>query len=96
VRGDEIQSQAVAESIFDTAVNMGAKSASRLVQEALGIPKPDGIIGPKSLEAINGQPEQLFLAEFTLGKIGRYVAICGKDKTQERFLLGWIRRALEA
>ncbi len=96
IRGDDIKSQMIAENIFDTAVNMGSKTAARLVQESLQIAKPDGIIGPKSLEAINGQSEREFLSAFTLGKIGRYVEICVKDKTQERFLLGWIRRSLEA
>ena len=94
VRGDDITSQIVAESLFDTAVNMGVKTASRLAQYSLGI-DADGIIGSGSVAAINGIDEPLFLANFTLGKISRYVNICLKDKSQEKYLLGWVRRSLE-
>lgn len=95
VMGDNLASQAVAESLFDTAVNMGATTAVRLAQFSLGMENPDGILGPKSLAEINAVPEHEFLANFTLGKIARYVNICLKDKKQERFLLGWVKRALE-
>ena len=44
---------------------------------------------------INAEDAHAFLANFTLGKIARYVNICMKDRSQERFLLGWVRRALE-
>jgi hypothetical protein len=33
---------------------------------------------------------------FTLAKIARYRDIVRKDKTQLKFLVGWINRALEA
>jgi lysozyme family protein len=95
VRGDEIKAQAVAESIFDSAVNMGVTTAARLAQFSIGIPNPDGVIGPKSILELNAITEHEFLGNFALGKIARYVNICMKDRTQERFLLGWIRRALE-
>ncbi len=94
VRGDSIQSQAVAENLFDTAVNMGAKTAIRLAQFSLGL-NADGILDTESLAALNALSEHEFLANFTIGKIARYVNICMKDRTQERFLLGWIRRSLE-
>lgn len=37
VRGDEILEQSVANSIYDSCVNMGAKQAIKLAQRALGI-----------------------------------------------------------
>jgi len=94
VRGDDIASQAIAEQIFDTAVNMGVRTASRLAQVTLGIEPADGVIGSRSLEAINAADEPQFVAEFTIAKIARYAAICNKDRSQSRFLLGWLNRAL--
>lgn len=95
VRGDELKSQPAAEALFDTAVNMGATTAIRLAQYSLGIQPADGILGPLSLAELNAVPDHEFLANFALGKIARYVNICLKDASQQRYLLGWIRRALE-
>ena len=94
LRGDDIRSQAIAENIFDTAVNMGARTASRLLQITLNITPADGIVGSATLAVINQQDEETFLAHFTLAKIARYAKICMNDKTQSKFLLGWINRAL--
>lgn len=93
VQGDNISSQPVAEDIFDTAVVMGVKGSVKLTQIALDI-IPDGIFGPKTLEAINGAPAAGFLPRFMLAKIARYVHICNKDKSQSVFLLGWLNRTL--
>jgi len=93
VSGDKVKSQAVAESIFDTAVNMGVTTATKLVQMTLDI-GIDGKFGPDTLKAANAIDEKEFLAEFTLAKIARYAAICNKDRTQSKFLLGWINRSL--
>ncbi|MDH5445591.1 MAG: N-acetylmuramidase [Gammaproteobacteria bacterium] len=94
VKGDDINSQEIAENLFDTAVNMGPKAASRLAQMALELEPVDGIIGPKSLAAINTKDEELFIAEFTIAKIARYAYICNKNRSQSKYLLGWVNRAL--
>ncbi|RYZ96630.1 MAG: hypothetical protein EOO68_16480 [Moraxellaceae bacterium] len=94
VRGDDLTSQIIAENMFDTAVNMGVRTASRLVQTMLDIKPADGIIGSASLGVINQQKEHDFLMHFTLVKIGYYASLCNKDRTQSKFLLGWINRAL--
>jgi lysozyme family protein len=94
IGGDAIKSQAIAENIFDTAVNMGSRTTSRLVQVTLDITPADGVIGSASIAVINKQQEEIFIAHFTLAKIARYAKICMADKTQSKFLLGWINRAL--
>ncbi len=94
IRGDEISLQAVAENIFDTAVNMGVRTASRLAQLTLGVQPVDGIIGKETLKALNQADEEKFLTEFTLAKIARYAHLCNKNKSLRKFLLGWINRAL--
>ncbi len=92
--GDKITEQQVAENIFDTAVNMGPRTASRLAQIALDLIPVDGIIGPNSIKAINAAAPEAFMAEFTIAKIARYAYICNKNKSQKKYLLGWINRAL--
>ncbi len=96
VHGEEITNQAVAENIFDTAVNMGVRTASRLAQVTLDVKPVDGIIGKQTLKAINSADPEVFLAKFTLAKIARYANICNRNKSSRKFLLGWINRALGA
>jgi len=93
VAGDAVESQAAAETIFDTAVNMGTTTATKLVQMTLGL-DVDGTFGPETARAVNAADEKAFLAEFTLAKVARYAAICNKDRSQSKFLLGWINRSL--
>ncbi len=93
VAGDTVKSQSVAENLFDTAVNMGVTTATKLVQMTLEV-DVDGKFGPGTVKAVNAVDEQEFLAEFTLAKVARYAAICNKDRTQSKFLLGWINRSL--
>jgi len=96
VRGDDITSQLIAENIFDTAVNMGVRTTSRLVQNMLEIDPADGVIGSASLGVINQQSEKDFMLKFTIIKIGYYASICNKNREQSKFLLGWVNRALGA
>ncbi len=95
VRGDEIRSQKVADTLFDTAVNMGVRTASKLMQGCIGV-YPDGIIGNITLSKLNKEDEELTLLRFKLAKIARYVYITKKRKANRKYLLGWINRALEA
>ena len=94
LRLDEVTDQRVASSLFDFAVNAGTGTASKLAQIVVGT-TPDGRIGAKSIEALNASNPELFLAHFTLAKIARYRDIVRRDRNQQKFLLGWINRALE-
>lgn len=94
LRLDEVTDQRVASSLFDFAVNAGSGTASKLAQIVVGT-TPDGRVGPKSLEALNASNPELFLAHFTLAKIARYRDIVRRDRNQQKFLLGWLNRALE-
>lgn len=99
VCGDGIISQAVAENIFDAAVNMGPKTAAKLAQATLneiliiGI-AVDGVIGAKTIDALAKCADTSFIAGYTLAKIARYAHICNNDRSQSKFLLGWINRSL--
>ena len=96
VAGDALQSQLVAENIFDTAVNMGVRTAAKLAQLCAEVSPADGVMGAQSVQAINAVNEHQFLAAYTVSKVARYAAICNKDKSQTKFLLGWINRSLGA
>lgn len=94
VKADDIQSQEVAENIFDTAVNMGPRTAGRLAQMAADVEPVDGVIGPISVAGLNKKDPETFIAEFTIAKIARYAHLCNRDRSQRKYLLGWINRAL--
>ena len=94
IRADEIESQAIAEALFDTCVNMGVRAGSRLAQVSASVEPADGVIGSQSLSLINNINDELFISSFTIVKIARYASICNRNKSQKRFLLGWINRAL--
>ena len=93
VRGDALESQAVAQTLFDFAVNAGVVTAIKLAQLVVG-QTPDGALGPKTLAAINAIDPVKFVLSYALAKIARYRDIVTRDRTQEKFLLGWINRAL--
>jgi lysozyme family protein len=94
VRGDDLTNQAIAETIFNFAVNTGVGVAAKLAQVIVGV-APDGAIGAKTIERLNICTAEKFLPAYALAKISRYVQICMKDRSQSKFLLGWTRRALE-
>ena len=94
LRLGQVVDQSVARSLFDFAVNAGVGTAAKLAQIAAGT-TPDGSVGPKTLEALNGVNPELFLARFALAKLARYEQIVSRDRSQERFLLGWVRRTLK-
>jgi lysozyme family protein len=94
IRGDEIAQQIVAESIFNFGVNTGLGVAIKLAQLIVGA-TPDGAIGPKTLEKFNAAEPESFKKSYALAKIARYADICNKNRSQSKFLLGWINRTLK-
>jgi lysozyme family protein len=98
LRCDEIASYDVASSIFNFAVNTSAYGrplvAAKLAQLVVGV-TPDGVFGPRTLAAINAMDPKLFIALFTIAKVARYRDIVQRDRTQLKFLLGWLNRSLK-
>ena len=93
VSGSEIRDQSVANTLFGFAVNAGIRTAVRIAQSIVGA-LPDGALGPKTLAAINDADPNLFVSRYALGRISRYAAICNHNRSQDKFLLGWINRTL--
>lgn len=93
LKADEIQNQTSAESVFDYAVNVGIRTATRVVQYIVGT-KTDGIMGEKTLSKINSIDFGYFQTALTVAKLKYYVFIIRKRPTSKKFLLGWLSRSL--
>ncbi len=94
ISGDNINEQAIAESIFDFAVNAGPLTSIKMAQMTLGV-EPNGIVGEATLNKINEEDARSFLAVFAIQKIRRYVSLCEKLPESKKLLLGWIKRTVE-
>jgi lysozyme family protein len=94
LRGDEITNQVVAESVFNFGVNTGLGVAVKLAQLIVGA-TPDGAVGNVTLQKFNSVESESFKKSYALAKITRYADICNKNRTQSKFLLGWINRTLK-
>lgn len=93
VKGDQLTSQVIAQTIFDFHVNAGAV-ARKLAQLVVGA-TPDGSFGDKTVAALNAYDEGKFVMAYALAKIARYRDIVNRDRSQGKFLLGWINRTLQ-
>lgn len=98
IAGDSLTSQAIANSIFNFAVNSSAPGkptvAIKLAQLVVGA-TPDGVLGSRTVAALNAFDSDRFVMAYALAKIARYRDIVKRDRTQAKFLLGWVSRALE-
>lgn len=98
IRGDELHPD-IAADIYDFATNTSAWKkpalAVKLAQIVCGT-VPDGHMGPKTVAALNAMDPKLFKSQYFIAKIARYAAICNKDRSQNKFLLGWVNRSLQA
>ncbi|MCT4637290.1 MAG: hypothetical protein N4A72_06245 [Bacteroidales bacterium] len=97
----QINSQDIADELYDTAVNMGVKPAVKILQEAINLLIPgdikvDGIIGVQTLRTVK-------FIEKSIGKMAllktmnglqfmKYVQICEQTPSQEKFFRGWLKR----
>jgi lysozyme family protein len=100
---DRIVDQRVATKVFDIAVNLGVMrrgtDAAELLQRAVNVVRfgrpiaVDGIIGPRTIEAANlCEPDRL-LDAIKMEQRHYYLSLIARDPSQERFRIGWLRRA---
>lgn len=85
VRADELP-PAIRFDVFDAAVNSGARTAVRWLQEAAGV-RADGILGPVTLAAVQADSAAL-LARFN----GIRLSFMTDLATWPAFGRGWARR----
>ena len=77
-------------SVFDAAVNSGNRQAIKWLQQAVGV-IDDGIIGPKTLAAINEADPYKLVGVFSGIRLRFMVGL----PTFDRFGKGWTRRVAE-
>lgn len=73
--------------LFDTAVNSGVRRAIKLVQQAVG-EAPDGVLGPRTLQALQSMPPARFVARFN----GARLAFMCSLPAWRDFSKGWALR----
>lgn len=92
-----IESQAVANKIFDMAVNMGHSQAHKLLQRACvkcgKDVKEDGYFGDKTLLAVNSIPENNLLMAIRSEASEFYTHLAAAKPSNVQFLKGWLARA---
>lgn len=76
-------------ALFDMAVNQGVKTAIKALQHAVHETE-DGIIGPRTLQAIQSSDVGRLLFRFTAARLVAYTR--APDPQWARFGRGWIRR----
>lgn len=88
-KADEIRDQSVANLLVDWLWNSGSYGI-RIPQSVLGV-KIDGVVGPKTIAAVNGFPDQRELfRRLWIAREGYYNRIGVKQK--KKFLKGWLNR----
>lgn len=87
--------------LMDFAVNSGTKSAAVGLQRTVNkltagtgtlALAEDGVIGPKTINAVQGIPKHLMIAGFHAYRVQYYFNIVAKNSTQNKFLRGWMNR----
>jgi lysozyme family protein len=91
---DEVADDTLATVLFDQAVNRGTDCVALQVQHLLGL-DADGVVGKKTIQALNKVSAPKFTADFILKSQEIYVKIAQKNMSQLTFLGGWIHRTHE-
>jgi lysozyme family protein len=102
IHGDEIESQEIAEYLFDFAVNSGVSDAVKALQQANNrwFPdsplKVDGIIGHDTITSLfvyNDSPHA-FMDTFKTFRLAHYMNAIADNPKLAKFARGWVARAL--
>ena len=93
---DKIKDKRVALSIADWTINSG-NWGTKKAQQAVNILKGDilvvdGILGEKSIQAINSINPEIFLTQYHELQRKFYQAIVAHNSSQKVFLKGWLNR----
>lgn len=93
-----INSQAIANKLFDLGVNMGQRPAIKLLQSACNecgeMVVVDGTFGNITLNAINSADSVLLLTAFKKNAVGHYQHLVAVNPKLSCFLVGWCKRAM--
>ena len=90
IQGDKITAQPVANFLLDFFINSGYH-AVKTTQRLVGA-KEDGILGPKTLAAINATEPAHLLSKLKVARLSFLKGIVARNPSQEKFLNGWQNR----
>lgn len=91
MQADKIENQSIADLCVDWLVNSGVGKV-RNIQRVLGV-QADGVVGPKTLAAINDTPCPMCLhTKIKEARETYYRQIVTSDRSQSVFLMGWLNR----
>lgn len=93
-RFDDIDNVALASLIIDSGVNHGVTRAAKWLQQAAGV-KVDGMVGAKTLEAVNNQNAGTIYRKVLAERTRFYGRIITNNPTQAVFAAGWTARLSE-
>jgi lysozyme family protein len=92
-----IESQPVANKVFDAVVWMGPVAAVKALQRALRAAgaqvRVDGVLGPETAGAANLVQPEVLIPALKSELAGRVREIIARDSSQSVFRRGWINRA---
>ncbi|MDD3463281.1 MAG: putative peptidoglycan-binding domain-containing protein [Sulfurospirillaceae bacterium] len=91
-RLDEISSQIIANEIFIFMVCAGKQAAIEYAQIVVRV-KDDGVVGSKTLDALNKYDEEIFSLAYDVYEKKHFEDIASRDATKLWALKGWINRA---
>ena len=80
---------------FDFAVNAGTGRSVKTLQQAIGC-VADGVIGPKTMAAINDANPKDLITKFSDARADFYQGIVTRKPDQARFIKGWLNRVEES
>ena len=89
-KADQIESQSLANILVDWVWGSG-KWGIVYPQQLLGV-VADGIVGPKTLAALNSKEPHAFFNLIKNRREQHFNSIVKNDPTQKRFIKGWLRR----
>lgn len=89
-RADEIANQSIAEILVDWVWASG-KYGITIPQQVLGV-TVDGVVGPKTLAAVNRQNPAQFFARIVAERKAYIDRICTSRPVNNKYKRGWLRR----
>lgn len=89
-QADEIANQSIAEILVDWVWASG-KYGITIPQQVLGV-TVDGVVGPKTLAAVNKQPAAQFFNRIVAERKAYIDRICASRPTNNKYKRGWLKR----
>lgn len=97
LRCNEIKHDRIAQKYLDTCVNVGKSAGTKILQKAVtaaGImAMPDGIIGPRTLAAVNSIDPVALIVQMRYYQADYYRYLIRRNPTLAKFERGWMKRA---